>query len=31
LFTVLGKFPEFLGLADYYRLRGRALRLIEYK
>jgi hypothetical protein len=30
-FTVLGKFPEFLGLVEYYRLRGRAVRLIEYK
>jgi hypothetical protein len=31
LFTVLGKFPEFLGLVEYYRRRGRVVRLIEYK
>jgi GT2 family glycosyltransferase len=31
LFTVLGKFPEFLGLVEYYQRRGRAIRLIEYK
>jgi GT2 family glycosyltransferase len=31
LFTVLGKFPESQGLVEYYRRRGRAIRLIEYK
>jgi GT2 family glycosyltransferase len=31
LFTVLGKFPEFLGLVEYYQRRGRPIRLIEYK
>jgi GT2 family glycosyltransferase len=31
LFTVLGNFPEFQGLVEYYRRRGRAVRLIEYK